>query len=66
MILDEYFGNGKYEARKAELHQQAFDGWYYVKFFEKEEHVETRVLKEKTKRYAEDCAENWITGVING
>jgi hypothetical protein len=66
MIIDEYFGDGMYANRKSELHKQSYDDYYYVKFFENDEHIETRVLKEKTLRYAEDCAENWTIGVING
>jgi hypothetical protein len=66
MMVTEYTGNEKYANRRAELHKQSYDDYYYVKFFENDEHIETRVLKEKTLRYAEDCAENWTIGVING
>ena len=48
MIIDEYFGDGMYANRKSELHKQSYDDYYYVKFFENDEHIETRVLKEKT------------------
>ena len=66
MMLTEYNGNGQYANRRAEVHKQIYDDYFYVKFFENEEHTETRVLKDKTLRYAEDCAENWTIGVING
>ena len=66
MMLTEYNGNGQYANRRSEVHKQIYDDYFYVKFFENEEHTETRVLKDKTLRYAEDCAENWTIGVIDG
>ena len=66
MMVTEYSGNGQYANRRAEVHKQIYDDYFYVKFFENEEHTETRVLKDKTLRYAEDCAENWTIGVIDG
>lgn len=66
MMITEYNGNGKYTNRKAEVHKQIYDDYFYVKFFENDQHIETRVLKDKSLRYAEDCAENWTIGVING
>ena len=66
MMLTEYNGNGQYANRRAEVHKQIYDDYFYVKFFENEEHTETRFLKDKTLRYAEDCAENWTIGVIDG
>ena len=37
---------------------------YVVKMYEDETLVEERPLHGHSKSYAEDCAENWETGVI--
>jgi hypothetical protein len=37
---------------------------YVVKMYEDEELVEERPIVGHSKRYAEDCAENWEIGVI--
>ncbi len=64
MFISETFGLEDYKTRKAEVHQQAYDGFYYVKFFDNDEHVRTQVLKGKSVHYAEDAAENWCCGII--
>ena len=71
-IMDEelhklYSEDGK---RTASVH---FDGQsYYVKMFTEKDLTisaewvkdEIRYLPNKSQRYAEDCAENWVLGVI--
>ena len=64
MIVTEMFGVGDNKSRRAEVHRQAYDGWYYVKFFENNEHRRTEVLKDKSVHYAEDAADNWCCGII--
>ena len=39
---------------------------YVVKLYVGDELAEERPMYGKSKRYAEDCAENWENGVING
>ena len=39
---------------------------YVVDLYEENTLLEERTLYGKSKRYAEDCAENWENGVING
>jgi len=62
-----YSDDGK---RTASVH---FDGQsYYVKMFTKKDLTitaewvkdEIRYLPNKSERYAEDCAENWVLGVF--
>ena len=37
---------------------------YIVEMYENKELVESRVISGHSIDYAEDCAENWVTGVI--
>ena len=62
-----YSDDGK---RTASVH---YDGQsYYVKLFTKKDLTitdewvkdEIRYLPNKSERYAEDCAENWVLGVL--
>ena len=39
---------------------------YVVRMYEGDTLAEERPLYGQSKRYAEDCAENWENGVING
>ena len=41
---------------------EGFD--YIVEMYENKELVESRVISGHSIDYAEDCAENWVTGVI--
>lgn len=39
---------------------------YIVKMYENGKLIESRSVAGHSKRYAEDCGENWNIGVING
>jgi hypothetical protein len=66
MIIDKYIGNAEYTTRSAELCKDQENNLYYVNLYNDNRLVETRSLTGKSIYYARDCAENWVTGVING
>lgn len=66
MIIETYNGQGDYANRRAELHMHAYEEYHYVKMYKDDVNVEMRILKGKSLQYAQDTAENWITGIING
>lgn len=37
---------------------------YEVEMYEDDKHVKRQQCWEHTRRYAEDCAENWVEGII--
>ena len=53
----------KKENRRAVIIEETH---YVVKMYVGDELAEERPMYGKSKRYAEDCAENWENGVING
>ena len=61
IFLSEYYDN-RHDARKAVVSNNG-DG-YWVELWEHGKLIETRDLRHKTLQYAEDCAENWIEGII--
>ena len=61
-IVDEYFGDGDHQGRSAIIYKDAVG--YFVEFLENGLSIEQRELSEYSLRYAEDTAENWITGII--
>jgi len=40
------------------------NGGWWVEMWQGESIVERRNLTEHTQQYAEDCAENWVEGII--
>ncbi len=60
-ILSTYYSND--QKRMAEVWYRASCG-YEVKMYENDEMVDQRALFEHSKQYAEDCAENWVEGII--
>lgn len=58
IVLSEYTKDG----RMAKIYDTQ-DG-YTVELYENGDVVDTRDLSGHTLRYAEDCAENWIEGII--
>jgi|TARA_B100001105_G_C22322840_1_gene413332 hypothetical protein len=52
----------KKENRKAVIEKQTH---YVVKMYVGDKLAEERPLYGHSKRYAEDCAENWENGIIN-
>lgn len=53
----------KKENRRAVIVEETH---YVVKLYVGDELAEERPMYGKSRRYAEDCAENWENGVING
>ena len=51
----------KKENRKAVIVEETH---YVVKMYVGDELVEERSMGDHSKRYAEDCAENWESGII--
>ena len=39
---------------------------FYVELYDTDELIETRELYNHAEIYAENCAENWVDGIING
>ena len=68
-LYHEFFGSEEYQNRRSEvwlLDEPRTDGGdWFVKFFENDSHIGDRLIVDHTERYAEDCAENWVIGVIN-
>jgi len=50
-----------WENRKAQIRVEQM---YVVDLWENGKLIETRQLPGKSKRYAEDVEENWLTGII--
>ena len=63
MLLHEFFGSDKLSNRKALVFRNQ-DESYTVVMIQDEAIVEERVLTGHSEQYAEDCAENWVIGVI--
>ena len=65
-ILSEFYGDGDYENRRATV--AGTGGTFMVLMYESHDGdwtlVEGRNVDGHTQQYAEDCAENWVSGVI--
>jgi len=61
-IYHEYYGDGEYDNRKAIIFKN--DNTYGVVMIKDGKIIEERLLKGHSERYAEDCAENFVMGVI--
>ena len=61
-IYHEYYGDGEYDNRKALIFKN--DNTYGVVMIKDGKIIEERLLKGHSERYAEDCAENFVMGVI--
>lgn len=59
-FLSEYYDNNE-NVRKAVVKD---DNGFLVELWEHGKLVETRDLRHKSLQYAEDCAENWVEGII--
>ena len=68
-VLHKFYGDKEYKDRYAEV---IWDGKQYMvamykrtqEHINEEDLVEYRNLKGYSERYAEDCAENWVLGII--
>ena len=61
-IYHEYYGDGEYDNRKAIIFKN--DNTYGVVMIDDGKIIEERLLKGHSEEYAEDCAENFVVGVI--
>jgi len=57
-----FWGEGEYDDRSAFV--KINDKGFFVEMWSNTELVETRPLYEYSETYAENCAENWVIGVI--
>lgn len=62
MLLHDFFGEGKYSNRKASVFKEGDD--YLVYMIQDMAVIEERRITGRIEQYAEDCAENWVLGVI--
>jgi hypothetical protein len=60
--IDEYKGQGLYDNRRAVIQENGDK--YFVDLYIAELHLRTVDTSEYALRYAEDTAENWVTGII--
>lgn len=60
--ISEYYGRGLYDNRSAIISEN--EKKYLVDLYLGDVHHETIDTSEYSLRYAEDTAENWITGII--
>lgn len=63
MELHVFYGTDKYKDRKAHVFLEE-DGSYTVTMIKDATIVEDRNIKGHSQQYAEDCAENWVLGII--
>ena len=65
--LSTFYGEGKYADRTAKTFS-VNSSHYEVELYSDKTMIENRVMKTgdtyHSERYAEDCAENWVLGVI--
>jgi len=61
-VIDQYSGNGLYDNRRAVIQENGDK--YFVDLYIAELYQRTVDVSEHTLRYAEDTAENWVTGII--
>jgi len=62
MLLHEFYGEDKYSNRKASVFKDGDD--YLVYMIQDMAVIEERRITGRSEQYAEDCAENWVLGVI--
>jgi len=60
--IDEYSGSGLYDNRRAIINENGDK--YFVDLYLADMHHRTVDVSAYTLRYAEDTAENWVTGII--
>ena len=66
--LSTFYGEGKYADRTAKTFS-VNSSHYEVELYSDKTMIENRVMKTgdtyHSERYAEDCAENWVLGIID-
>lgn len=63
MELHIFYGTNQYKNRKAHVFIEE-DGSYTVTMISDSTIIEDRNIKGHSEQYAEDCAENWVLGII--
>ena len=63
MLLHEFYGRGDYQDRKAMVFKEK-DG-FVILMLEDKTIYEDRTITGHSGVYAENCAENWVLGVID-
>ncbi len=63
MELHIFYGTNQYKNRKAHVFIEE-DGSYTVTMISDSAIIEDRNIKGHSEQYAEDCAENWVLGII--
>ena len=61
--VHEFYGAGEYKNRQAMVKVNELG--FYVEMYLDDKFKERRNLYKHSEQYAEDCAENWVMGVIN-
>lgn len=69
VLIHEFWGQPEYPDREAKVYlvntpSKFYREYFEVEFFKNNKLKETRIIKEHSESYAEDCAENWVIGVI--
>ena len=62
MALHTFYGTDKYSDRKAVVFKD--DIGFIVYMIQDSAIIEERTISGHSEQYAEDCAENWVLGVI--
>jgi hypothetical protein len=63
MELHVFYGTNQYKNRRAHVFIEE-DGSYTVTMISDSAIIEDRNIKGHSEQYAEDCAENWVLGII--
>ena len=61
-LLHKFYGCEEYSCRSAFVYLNP-DGFYKVDCFIDNKSENLLVIKDKTEQYAENAAENWVTGI---
>ena len=62
MLISEYFGSGENKDRAANIYQD--DEGYFVEVYFQGWPVRQIDVRDHSIRYAEDTADNWVSGLI--
>ena len=63
MLIHEFYGQGDYQDRKAMVFKEK-DGYLILMLEDKAICEERKIRYGHSEVYAENCAENWVLGVI--
>lgn len=62
MLISEYFGSGEHKDRSANIYKDS-EG-YFVEVYCQGQPVKQIDVRDHSIRYAEDTADNWVSGLI--